>query len=341
MTRPARRRCDPLLDGDVDLAVVLIVLAQGRRHVRRSCSSPCMFMIWFERKVIADMQNRIGPNRAGPVGHPADARRRHQALLQGGPAARPGRPARVPARAVPVVRARVPDVRDRPDRRRLHRRPRRHRHDLRPRHATCSWPTRRSASCSLLAMSSIAVYGVMLAGWSSGSKYPLLGSVRASAQMVSYEAALGPVGRAPSCSSAARCRRTASSTSRRRRGIVPTGTSSRTGVVPFVIFLDRRHGRAQPAAVRPRRGRAGARRRLQHRVQLDPLRPVLPGRVHEHDHDVGDHRHAVPRRPERPAASSAPAGSGRIVWFFAQAARASCSCSSGSGPRCPGFATTS
>jgi NADH-quinone oxidoreductase subunit H len=40
-------------------------------------------------------------------------------------------------------------------------------------------------------LSSISVYGVMLAGWSSGSKYPLLGSVRASAQMVSYEAALG------------------------------------------------------------------------------------------------------------------------------------------------------
>src|SRR5699024_9323583 len=43
----------------------------------------------------------------------------------------------------------------------------------------------------ILAMSSIAVYGTMLAGWSSGSKWPLLGSVRASAQMVSYEAALG------------------------------------------------------------------------------------------------------------------------------------------------------
>jgi len=42
-----------------------------------------------------------------------------------------------------------------------------------------------------LAMSSLAIYGIMLAGWSSGSKYPLLGSVRASAQMVSYEAALG------------------------------------------------------------------------------------------------------------------------------------------------------
>jgi NADH-quinone oxidoreductase subunit H len=43
----------------------------------------------------------------------------------------------------------------------------------------------------MLVMSSTAVYGVMLAGWSSGSKYPLLGSVRASAQMISYEAALG------------------------------------------------------------------------------------------------------------------------------------------------------
>jgi NADH-quinone oxidoreductase subunit H len=43
----------------------------------------------------------------------------------------------------------------------------------------------------VLALSSISVYGVMLAGWSSGSKYPLLGSVRASAQMISYEAALG------------------------------------------------------------------------------------------------------------------------------------------------------
>jgi NADH-quinone oxidoreductase subunit H len=43
----------------------------------------------------------------------------------------------------------------------------------------------------VLALSSIAVYGIMLAGWASGSKYPLLGAVRASAQMVSYEAALG------------------------------------------------------------------------------------------------------------------------------------------------------
>jgi NADH-quinone oxidoreductase subunit H len=41
----------------------------------------------------------------------------------------------------------------------------------------------------LLAMSGLGLYGIMLAGWSSGSKYPLLGSVRASAQLLSYEAA--------------------------------------------------------------------------------------------------------------------------------------------------------
>jgi NADH-quinone oxidoreductase subunit H len=43
----------------------------------------------------------------------------------------------------------------------------------------------------VLAMSSMAVYAVVLAGWSSGSKYPLLGGVRATAQAISYEAALG------------------------------------------------------------------------------------------------------------------------------------------------------
>jgi NADH-quinone oxidoreductase subunit H len=43
----------------------------------------------------------------------------------------------------------------------------------------------------VLAMSSIGIYGAMLAGWASGSKYPLLGGVRSSAQMVSYELAMG------------------------------------------------------------------------------------------------------------------------------------------------------
>lgn len=43
----------------------------------------------------------------------------------------------------------------------------------------------------IFSMSSLAVYGIMLAGWSSGNKYSLLGALRASSQMISYEVALG------------------------------------------------------------------------------------------------------------------------------------------------------
>ena len=43
----------------------------------------------------------------------------------------------------------------------------------------------------ILGATSVGVYGVALAGWSSNSKYSLLGSLRASAQMISYELALG------------------------------------------------------------------------------------------------------------------------------------------------------
>ena len=43
----------------------------------------------------------------------------------------------------------------------------------------------------ILAVTSVGVYGIALAGWSSNSKYSLLGSLRASAQMISYELSLG------------------------------------------------------------------------------------------------------------------------------------------------------
>ncbi len=43
----------------------------------------------------------------------------------------------------------------------------------------------------IMAVASIAVYGIVIAGWSSNSKYPLLGSLRATAQIISYELSLG------------------------------------------------------------------------------------------------------------------------------------------------------
>ncbi len=43
---------------------------------------------------------------------------------------------------------------------------------------------------ALFAITALGVYGVALAGWSSNSKYPLLGGLRSSAQMISYELAL-------------------------------------------------------------------------------------------------------------------------------------------------------
>ena len=43
----------------------------------------------------------------------------------------------------------------------------------------------------LMAITSLEVYGVIIAGWSSNSKYAFLGAIRASAQMVSYEIAMG------------------------------------------------------------------------------------------------------------------------------------------------------
>ena len=141
-----------------------------------------MFMVWFERKVISDMQNRIGPNRAGPWGilqTLADGIKLFfkEDLL-------PDQADRRVFRLAPYL-SMVPAFLPSPSS------PSAARSRIAGHETYLQLADPPIGILFLLAMSSIAVYGVMLAGWSSGSKYPLLGSVRASAQMVSYEAALG------------------------------------------------------------------------------------------------------------------------------------------------------
>src|SRR5262249_53384197 len=141
-----------------------------------------LFMVWFERKVIAGMQNRIGPNRAGPFGI-------LQSLADGTKlffkeALTPQRADRRAYRLAPYLSL-VPAFLA------FSIVPVGGTFTLFPHTTYMQLADPPVGILFLLMMSSIAVYGVMLAGWASGSKYPLLGSVRASAQMISYEAAMG------------------------------------------------------------------------------------------------------------------------------------------------------
>jgi len=58
---------DPLFNGGFDLGVVLFVVLKALLGFAFVLVG-VIFMIWFERKFLADFQNRIGPNRAGPWG---------------------------------------------------------------------------------------------------------------------------------------------------------------------------------------------------------------------------------------------------------------------------------
>lgn len=180
---------DPLLSGDIGLAVVLIV-ALKVVIVFAFLLVATMLMVWFERKLIGDMQNRIGPALAGPFGV-------LQTLADGVKLF--FKEDLIPSRAERSVFILAPFLTFVPAFLMF---------SIVPvggdfnngnngivkmfGHETLLQVANPPIGILFaLAMSSIAVYGVMLAGWSSGSKYPLLGSVRASAQMVSYEAALG------------------------------------------------------------------------------------------------------------------------------------------------------
>jgi NADH-quinone oxidoreductase subunit H len=143
-----------------------------------------LFNIWFERKVVARMQHRIGPNVHGPFGL-------LQSLADGVKLAL--KEDIMPAAADKVVYVLAPIIATIP--------------------AFMAWavipfgPEARIpftdvvtplqltdlpvAVLYILAVTSIGVYGIVLAGWSSNSTYALLGGMRSSAQMISYEVAMG------------------------------------------------------------------------------------------------------------------------------------------------------
>ena len=179
---------DPLLTDGIDGTVLLILLAKTVLAFAIPLVLTAL-MIWVERKVHGDMTNRIGPNRAGPWGI-------LQTLADGAKLFTkegfiPERADRLVYRLAPYLSAVpaflvfsiVPFGGDFSG------------HDgsvtLFDQRTYLQLADPEPGILIVLVCSSVAVYGVMLAGWASGSKYPLLGSVRASAQMVSYEAALG------------------------------------------------------------------------------------------------------------------------------------------------------
>ena len=226
---------DPLYAGGIGLTVVLVTLVKVLVTFVLLLVAT-MFMVWFERKIVADMQHRVGPNRAGPWGllqTLADGTKLFfkEDLL-------PDRADRIVFRLAPVL-AVVPAF-------------------LAFAIVPIGGNFAQGGTVSIfgratfmqladppvgvlffLAMSAIGVYGVMLAGWSSGSKYPLLGGVRATAQIVSYEAALGL-----SLAAVILVNGTLSTHEIVARqagagfgGIIPNWNLVVTGVVPALIFL--------------------------------------------------------------------------------------------------------
>ena len=189
----------------------------------------------------------------------------------------------------------------------------------------------------VFAITSMGVYGIVLAGWASNSKYSLFGGLRASAQMISYELSYATSLAAVILLAGSLSLRE----SRRRAGRHLVRLHPAVVRVPAAGRLhhlhDRRRRRDQPRAVRFPRGRAGAGRRLQHRVQLGALRAVPAGRIHQHGDDVGGGHRPVSRRLARPV----PAARVRLDLVPGQGRRRSCSSTSGCAGRCRATATTS
>ncbi|KAA9151613.1 NADH-quinone oxidoreductase subunit NuoH [Amycolatopsis acidicola] len=141
-----------------------------------------IFLIVWERKAVGRMQNRPGPNRVGPGGY-------LQSLAD--------------ALKLPFKEQIIPDTADRkvyflapvigvvPSLIALAAIPFGPQVSIFGEQTVLQLVDLPVGVLVILACSSVGVYGIVLAGWSSGSPYPLLGGLRSAAQVISYEIAMG------------------------------------------------------------------------------------------------------------------------------------------------------
>ena len=144
------------------------------------------YLLYADRKIWAAVQLRRGPNVVGPWGTAAGLRRSPEVRLQGAGHSVRRQQGRVPAGAAGLRGAGA----------------------CRPGRSSRSHEGWAIANINVgilyvFAISSLEVYGVIMGGWASNSKYPFLGALRSAAQMVSYEVSIGFV-IVPCCSASAR-----------------------------------------------------------------------------------------------------------------------------------------
>jgi len=141
-----------------------------------------LFSIVFERKIVAYMQARVGPNRTGPRGY-------LQSLADGLKLAL--KEEIIPALADKPVYFLAPILSAVPAFLAFSVIPFGPMVSIFGHQTPLQLTDLPVGVLIVFACSSLGVYGIVLSGWSSGSTYPLLGSLRSAAQMISYEIAMG------------------------------------------------------------------------------------------------------------------------------------------------------
>ena len=160
-----------ILEWVIKSVVIILVLTVGFAYVTL-----------YERKVLARMQVRVGPNRAGPAGLLQPIADAFKLIFKEGFV--PDKADKfiyslapvltvIPALIITAVVPWGPPV------------------TIAGKQFTVSLTDVNTGALYLLTVTSISIYGITLVGWASNNKYSLMGGLRATAQMISYELALG------------------------------------------------------------------------------------------------------------------------------------------------------